>query len=1060
MSVAHCLFTGDGRWEFWLEDASRLAALPGSRGRRPAVLTPRPHPFAIAAADLPAALGTPDGDGLDDVGSSVLALPSKGGRPCPSNDLIKGMPLTRSFTAKPDHLAPWVVPTLRVDAAQAIRLLASAERAGGATLRFASGMVKLAQRVVSSALVVPSMEWDDDDELWYASWQPVPSLQLARLRMPMVSAMPPAFRCWMPNADITLAPVDDVLDRSLTALVDALANQTVAGVAGALLPAQRGRRPRRAPVAEQWLTALTSDVNSIPLDEVDDHAAVDLADELQRWHSGGRNADGGLVGLVRTCLRLRAPEHGEPLGDLTAESSAASSSPRTGGASGQAGECWRVELLLQSVEDPSLVADAGEVWRRDGNARLFAEAGIDPQTELLAGLGRAAQVFPPLEMALRHAMPVSVPFDATGALEFLRVHAPALTQAAVGVLLPSWWSGRRPQLGLRLAAQTPEQPGIVDKPSAFGIDQLVTYAWQVAIGDETLTEAELAALAGAKAPLVQVRGKWIEVDQRRLADGLKQLAKMKRRTMTARDVFRAAVLDEDLGVGLPLLGVEVTGWLGDLLAGSADNRYAALPTPAGFGAGLRAYQERGLGWLSFMDAAGMGAVLADDMGLGKTIQVLALLERERQEVDGVGPTLLVCPMSLVANWQREAARFAPKLAVHVHHGAERLTGEEFQAVARSVDLVLTTYALALRDRAALAEVSWRRIVVDEAQAIKNAAAKQSRAIRSLPTASRVALTGTPVENRLADLHSIMEFVNPGLLGSAETFKHRFAVPIERDNDAAAADRLRRVTGAFMLRRLKTDPRIISDLPDKIEMKVVCNLTREQASLYQAVLDDMLRQVEQASGIDRRGLILATLTKLKQVCNHPAQLLKDGSRIGGRSGKVARVEEICEEVLAAREKVLLFTQFAEFGTMLAEHLSMRFGAPVPLLRGGVAKKVRDSMIASFERPDGPNMFVLSLKAGGVGLNLTAANHVIHVDRWWNPAVEDQATDRAFRIGQQRNVQVRKLLCAGTLEERIDAVLEQKKALAEATVGTGEAWLTELSTRALRELVALTRDAVVE
>lgn len=1051
MLVAHCVFNGDGSWEFWLEDEARLRALPAPRGRRAPAPDPRPHPFAVAVDGLSAALGAAGGAGFDEVGASVLALPAKGARPCPSRDLADRARLPQAAAPPADHLAPWVVPTVRLDAATAVRVLARCADTGGATVRYAAELVRLAQRIVAAGLVVPSMEYDDVDGLWYAAWQPMPSLRLAGLRAPLVAAMPPAFRCWMFDDEVALPPAGEVFDAALTSLVDMMAGAAVATGPGPALPARRGRQPARMPVAEQWLAALTSDMNTMAVEAVDDYAAQQLARRLSQWRSAGHGIAGGTAGLVRTCLRLRAPAGADAIGEPRP--------PQTEAAGPDEDTAWSVELLLQSVEDPSLVAGAADVWRHDGNARLFADAGLDPQAELLAGLGRAARVFPPLAQALRHPTPVAVPLDAAGALEFLRTHAAELARAGLAVQLPAWWSRRRPQLGLRLAAHTPEQPGAVDKPAAFGMDQLVEYAWQISLGDDTLTEQELTALAGAKAPLVRVRGQWVEVDQDRLAQGLAQLARANRRPMTARDVFRADLFDDTDDGGLPLLGVHATGWLGSLLTGSADSAFAPLPTPDGFGARLRPYQERGLGWLAFMDSLGLGAVLADDMGLGKTIQVLALLERERQQ-GGAAPTLLVCPMSLVANWQREATRFAPKLTVHVHHGAERLTGEQFQQMAAGADLVLTTYALALRDQHELAEVSWRRIVVDEAQAIKNAAAKQSRAVRALPAARRIALTGTPVENRLADLHSIMEFASPGLLGGAEAFKHRFAVPIERDGDAAAAERLRQVTGAFMLRRLKTDPRIISDLPDKIEMKVVCNLTREQASLYQAVLDDMMQQVEQATGIDRRGLILATLTKLKQVCNHPAQLLKDGSRIAGRSGKVARVEEICEEVLDAGEKVLLFTQYAEFGTMLAEYLSARFGEPVPFLHGGVTKKARDTMVTTFQQAGGPGMFVLSLKAGGVGLNLTAANHVIHVDRWWNPAVEDQATDRAFRIGQRRNVQVRKLLCAGTLEERVDALLDQKKALAEATVGTGEAWLTELSTQALRDLVALNPDSVVE
>jgi non-specific serine/threonine protein kinase len=456
------------------------------------------------------------------------------------------------------------------------------------------------------------------------------------------------------------------------------------------------------------------------------------------------------------------------------------------------------------------------------------------------------------------------------------------------------------------------------------------------------------------------------------------------------------------------------------------------------------------------------------MGLGKTVQLLALLAHETDQAadrtagGSAGPSLLICPMSLVGNWQREAARFTPHLRVHVHHGAERARGKHFTDAVAASDLVITTYALAARDAAELRRITWRRVIVDEAQAIKNAATKQATAIRSLPAGTRIAVTGTPVENRLADLWSIFEFANPGLLGSAASFKKRYAEPIEKHGDDGVADRLRRFTGPFILRRVKTDKSIISDLPDKLEMDVLCNLTAEQAALYRAVVDDMIERIENSEGIERRGLVLATMTKLKQVCNHPAQFLRDGSALAGRSGKLERLDEILDEVQAVGEKALLFTQYAEFGAMLRGHLTGRFGREVLFLHGGVGKAARDEMVARFQDSGAgsPALFVLSLKAGGTGLTLTAANHVVHVDRWWNPAVEDQATDRAFRIGQRRAVQVRKFVCAGTIEEKIAGMIRTKRGLAARIVGSGEEWLTELSTGQLRELLALEAAAVVE
>jgi SNF2 family DNA or RNA helicase len=505
--------------------------------------------------------------------------------------------------------------------------------------------------------------------------------------------------------------------------------------------------------------------------------------------------------------------------------------------------------------------------------------------------------------------------------------------------------------------------------------------------------------------------------------------------------------------------VHASGWLGDLLAGSVDATVAPLEPPATFTGRLRPYQQRGLSWLGFLARLGLGACLADDMGLGKTVQLLALEACER-DGQAAAPTLLLCPMSLVGNWQREAARFAPGLRVYAHHGPHRSRGDELHERLSGVDLVVSTYATATRDVDVLAALTWRRLVLDEAQAIKNSLSTTARAVRRLPAQHRVALTGTPVENRLAELWSVMDVLNPGILGTPETFRTRYAVPVERHGDADAAGLLRRITRPYLLRRVKTDPTVIDDLPEKIEIRQDYRLTTEQASLYRTVVDDMMARIEGSDGIARRGNVLAAMAKLKQVCNHPAQLLHDRSPIGARSGKVIRLEEILAEVVAEGDKVLCFTQFTEFGEMLVPHLSARFDQEVLFLHGGTSRARRDEMVCRFQSAGGPSIFLLSLKAGGTGLNLTAANHVVHLDRWWNPAVENQATDRAFRIGQRRTVQVRKFCAAGTLEERIDAMIERKKALAEMVISDGEGWLTELSTAELRQLFTLGEEAVCD
>ncbi|MEU4638316.1 DEAD/DEAH box helicase, partial [Micromonospora chalcea] len=740
-------------------------------------------------------------------------------------------------------------------------------------------------------------------------------------------------------------------------------------------------------------------------------------------------------GAVRATFRLVEPDV-DPVAELVEDA------------------VWRVEFGLHPADEPGLVVDAAHIWQRPAPA--LAARGVEPQETLLAELGRASRLWPEVDAALRTAAPEGMELDADGAHRFLREGAPVLHAAGFGVLLPSWWRRSSSRLGARLRARSRSAPGAVATSAGkLGLDALVDYRWELALGDQPLTAEELASLADLKSPLVRLRGRWVELDPQRLEAGLKLLRSSGE--LTVADLLRMGLSGDDSAGELPVLDVVADGALGELLAGEAERRLTPADPPPGFTGRLRPYQRRGLAWLAFLQSLGLGGILADDMGLGKTVQLLALLAGDPPEA---GPTLLVCPMSLVGNWQREAAKFAPGLRVHVHHGAERARGEGFATAVGEADLVLTTYSVAARDAFELAGVDWHRVVVDEAQAIKNAATRQAEAVRSLPARHRVAVTGTPVENRLADLWSIMQFANPGLLGPAATFRKRFAEPIERHGDAEVAERLRRITGPFVLRRLKTDPTIITDLPEKLEMEVVCNLTAEQAALYQAVVDDMMAKIESSDGIERRGLVLATMTRLKQVCNHPAQLLHDGSALDGRSGKLERLDEIVDEVLAAEEKALLFTQYAEFGGMLRGHLSARTGREVLLLHGGVGKADRDAMVTRFQSPQGPPLFVLSLKAGGTGLTLTAANHVVHVDRWWNPAVEDQATDRAFRIGQRRRVQVRKFVCAGTVEEKVAAMIADKRSLARSVVGSGEQWITELSTDTLRDLFTLESGAVVE
>lgn len=1030
--------------------------MPAARAvRRRRAGPPTPHPFAADAGALASALDAasewsrrPGGDAAE----LLLTLPSSRGGPAASPFLLR-VGAGDGQVHAPDRLATWSVSAIRLDGRTAFDVLIAAsdapavrERTAGDVLiaddlRFLGELAKLVLVQVAQGGVAPLLERAGPG--FIARWSPVAggpiATQLARLR----DAMPASLRAADPER-----PSADLVDCAFEALADACARAAL-DVSRASPPKTsastrgRGGRTANGVPAQEWLDALALPSGRIASGNVAlDRMGVALADWIRPLVDATTRS-------LRTCFRLNAPD------DAAAES-----------------DTWHLEFLLQAADDATLLVPAATVWRTRG--RVLSAAGRrqgDPQERLLEDLGRAMRLFPPIESALREATPTGVMLDMGEAHAFLSNAAATLEQAGFGVLVPAWWGGPGARFGLQLRARPASSSS--SSSGLLGLDAACAYDWRVAIGDETLTEAEFLELARLKQPLVRMRGRWVELRSADIEALRALIGRDGDRAMTVRELLRAGAGVAPAAAGLPVVSLSAEGWIGELLASTERDRVRPAATPTGFGGELRPYQQRGLGWLAFLDRLGIGACLADDMGLGKTIQLLALLVDERngptddrsipdaeRQQPGGAPTLLVCPMSVVGNWQREAARFAPRLRVHVHHGGERLGGEAFAGAALEADLVLTTYALAARDRDVLASVEWRRIVLDEAQNIKNSATRQAQALRSLAASRRVALTGTPVENRLAELWSILDFLNPGLLGSQRSFRERFATPIERYGDDNRAAALRRITAPFILRRVKTDRTIIDDLPDKIEIKEFCNLTREQASLYQAVVDDMMQKIETSEGIERRGHVLAAMLRLKQVCNHPAHLMGDGSTLEGRSGKLERLEEVLDEAIGGGERALVFTQFAEWGRLLHGHLQHRLAREVAFLHGGTSRTERDRLVERFQSGDGAPVLLLSLKAGGTGLNLTAANHVVHFDRWWNPAVEEQATDRAFRIGQTRNVQVRKFVCAGTLEERIDAMIERKKALAERIVGTGEAWLTELSTEELRQIVALSADAVAE
>jgi SNF2 family DNA or RNA helicase len=664
---------------------------------------------------------------------------------------------------------------------------------------------------------------------------------------------------------------------------------------------------------------------------------------------------------------------------------------------------------------------------------------------------------------LHEARPESIEMRNTVAWDFLNDAAPQLIEAGLGVILPAELTRtgqRRLRMRMRVGSSRSASGSGDAGADTFSLNGMLTFRWQAELAGETLSIEELHELAKLKAPLVRHRGKWVAVDKNEIGEAIR-LLEQRGGTLAAYEglaaVFGAAARTAQ--TSLPI-DVAVEGTFADVLA-----RLRAAPeagdfkVPDAFIGTLRPYQVRGAGWLATMSELGLGACLADDMGLGKTIQLIALL-LHRMRAGATGPSLLVCPTSVVGNWERELQRFAPSIPFVRHYGTQRARHAESFAKLAPGTVVFTTYALLRRDWEILSEVEWSVAALDEAQNIKNAASRTAQAARALKAAFRVALTGTPVENRLAELWSIFEFLNPRFLGTQAEFRRTYAIPIERYGEVEAAASLKRLTAPFILRRLKSDPSVIQDLPSKQEMKIICSLTREQASLYQAALDESLEKIEAADGIERRGQVLALLTALKQICNHPAHYLGEPGPLAGRSGKLQRIVEMLEEVIAAGDRALVFTQYREMGERLVTELDRVFDLDVPFLHGGVAQAAREEMVRRFQDDERSSpIFVLSVKAGGTGLNLTAANHVFHYDRWWNPAVEDQATDRAYRIGQRRSVQVHKLLCAGTVEDKIDQLLESKRQLAETIVDAGEHWITELDDDALRDLFSLAPDAVI-
>ncbi len=1047
--VIHANWT-HGALHLWCELPQREA------GADPDLDTGLPvHPFA----------GRPIG--IEGEASHIdLRLPAVDGEPLPSASMLRLSGRERDMDASAT-LREFRVPTIAVDplgAGPVLEMLVDRARrasrdghddfytVGGGVTYFVAAS-RLASHLMAGHRVVPMILQDAQGELTAGWWPWLSDAMTAQRVNKLVRSMPGVARS---VGDEHAHDAWSLTTDFLAAVTDARCRATMIGED--MFDTVEGADPDRDPQVA-WLYGLLDDTEEVP--SVAGQRA-EIARKVRRWIS--ELEDRGESSAWRFGLRIA-----EPIGDgLAADIAKPDDTVK-----------WSLSFFLQSVDDEEVVLRASDIWLISRERIVISGLTLEnPQELLMAELGRAGRYYKKLEEAMDASEPIEILLDSQEAYRFLREVKPVLEEQGFAVQSPAWWESPSGRLGARLKIESDPAESLFDEsgdPDAaapqLGLSSLIGYHWEIAIGDTTLTLHEFEQLAQQNAPLVRIGGKWVEIRPEDVQNAIRFIGENPGGEMELGEAMQLALASDSAQTGLPVTGLEATGWVAAMLGGEggASIKLPELGAPDTFNGTLRPYQARGMSWMAFMERFGFGACLADDMGLGKTIQMLALLVHERKVAGEarVDPTLLIVPMSVIGNWVKEAQKFAPSLRVLVHHGVDRVTDETFAQKAGGADLVLTTYALAHRDREVLGTVGWGRMVLDEAQFIKNPAAKQSQAVRAIEVPRRIALTGTPVENRLSELWSIMDFLNPGYLGGAGMFRKRFSLPIERHRDQNRMNRLRSMVSPFILRRVKTDPAVVSDLPSKIETKEWCPLTPEQARLYEGCVQRMLTDVDESEGIHRRGLVLAALIKLKQICNHPAQMLKEADPQFGktidpmRSGKCVRLLEQVSELISEGDQALIFTQFRQMGHILSTMLRHELGKDILFLHGGTPQGKRQKMIDEFQEATGKSpILILSLKAGGVGLNLTAATHVFHFDRWWNPAVENQATDRAYRIGQTRTVQVHKYIVRGTLEERIDEMIESKTELAENIIGHGERWLTELGTDKLRELLALRADTIAD